>query len=66
MKHENIVRMFEAFETDTRFIIRMEYARQKDYFAYKLIENCMPFNTKKPDGGVAKLRQICSGIFSAL
>ncbi|OMJ78729.1 hypothetical protein SteCoe_21407 [Stentor coeruleus] len=65
LHHPNIVEMYDSSETDTEFLLLMEYLPRHDYFTEKIEINNKPFNMK-PDGDVEKLRSFSLDILRGL
>lgn len=63
LQHLNIVECFDTGETDSDYLLMLEYITKYDYFVDRLEVNNKPFNIK---GDVEKLRSFSYDILSGL
>ena len=65
LHHRNIVDFLDSGETESDFVLMLEYLPVNDYFSSRLEVNNQPFCTKK-DGAVDKLRSFTYDIVEGL
>jgi len=65
LHHINIVELLDHCETDSEFLMLMEFTPRHDYFTERIEVNNRPFNTK-PDGDVEKLKSFSFDILRGL
>ena len=70
LHHPNIVELYDSIETDSEFLILMEFIPRPDYFTEKIEivinkQNSKPFNMKT-DGDIEKLRSFSFDILRGL